>query len=293
MQTFVSETLPRAAAGSVFTATGWLSGTAPNTLAPGKPIPVDPQLPAGTVILGVCVLAMHVAGNDPHPEPFPSLRVEFTTNARLFSLTCERVDPRDSVQFFMWQVTYGHAPTGYVPTSWISGATPGANVPQKVPVGLPESEAFAGLNLLPIHFYDNDPNPEPWESLRLSLTQDGDIWMEDSGKGSGPRDSIQTFYWQALAVPAEVAPQSVGWISGFTRDAALPKTITPGIPTGKSIVSLTLLPIHVYKNDPKPEPWPGLRATPNGKGGFDITAVANDWRDRIDWFMWQVTYANA
>jgi len=277
---------------ALFTPTGWSSGNVENTLEQGKSIAVDPEIPKGSIILSLTVLPIHIYSNDPHPEPFPGLQVEFGTSYRSFTLKCEKYDPRDSIQFFQWQVTYGTAPTGYKPEGWLSGFTPSGNVPQKVITGIGEDESIGGVTVLPIHIYNNDPNPEPWPSLRLDLTEEGDFWITDSGQGDGPRDSIQFFEWQVLLAPANAKPRKLGWISGQTSNPNLPVSIKPAIPDGKGIVSVNVLPIHLYKNDPKPEPWPGLRVKFPTPDSFEIYSVKDDPRDSIDWFMWQVTYAN-
>jgi len=274
---------------SGFSPSGWISGTVDNTLQQKGSISVLPPLPAGTIILGLTVLPIHLYSNDPHPEPFPGLQTNFTTDGRGFILSAEPYNPRDSIQFFMWQVTYGTAPAGYQPRGWKSGVTSNASLPQKINTQISPNEAIAGVTVLPIHIYSNDPNPEPWPGLIAEFTESGSIFL--SSDGTKPRDSIDWFLWQTFLGRQGASPTRIGWNSGVTGSADLPARINPTIPPGFGIVSVTVLPIHIYKNDPKPEPWPGLRVDFPTPQSFTIQAVANDPRDSIDWFEWQVTYA--
>jgi hypothetical protein len=277
--------------GGTFTPSGWISNIAEGNLERGGSIAVVPNLPQGTIILGLTILPIHIYSNDPHPEPFPGLVAEFVDGGRSFILRADPYNPRDSIQFYEWQVTYGQAPAGYHPTGWISGVTGSGTLPQRIAANVPRNKAPAGATILPIHIYSNDPNPEPFPGLRLDITNDGNFWIYEGG-GGGARDSIQFYEWQMLLAPADAAPARPGWISGVTQNATIPVTITPLVPEGKGIVSVTVLPIHIYSNDPKPEPWPGLRVSFPTRQTFTIHAEKVDPRDGVDWFEWQVTYAD-
>ncbi len=272
-----------------FYPSGWISGSAENTLQRDGSISVVPELPSGAIILGIAVLPIHIYSNDPHPEPFPGLVVTFTTDGRGFILRAEPYNPRDSIQSFEWQVTYGQAPAGYQPRGWVCGVTANASLPQKINTGLARDVSIAGVSILPIHIYNNDPNPEPWPGLSAEFTEAGNIFL--SSDGTGPRDSIDWFEWQALLGPYGASPARIGWLSGVTGNAELPMQVTPAVPAGYGIVSVTVLPIHIYDNDPKPEPWPGLRVKFPTPQSFTIQAVQNNPRDSISWFEWQVSYA--
>lgn len=275
-----------------FVPSGWISGYVPNTLDKQESIYVDPGLPPGDTILGLTLLPIHIFDNDPHPEPFPGLTVDFAPFGREFLIRASTYNPRDSIQFFEWQVTYGKAPADYLPLRWLSGSTSHGNVPQRIATRAPEGTALNGLTVLPMHVFNNDPNPEPWPGLRVDFGEGGDVWLYDDG-GPGPRDSIQFFMWQGVLGPASSKPGLRGYVSGATQHAKLPITVEPKIPEGKRIVSVDVFPIHVYHNDPKPEWWPALRVTFPTPRSFEIKAGDGPGpRDSIQWFLWQVTFAD-
>jgi hypothetical protein len=140
---------------------------------------------------------------------------EFVDGGRSFILRADPYNPRDSIQFYEWQVTYGQGPAGYHPTGWISGVTGSGTLPQRIVANVPRNKAPAGATILPIHIYSSDPNPEPFPGLRLDITNDGNFWIYEGG-GGGARDSIQFYEWQMLLAPADAAPARPGWISGVT-----------------------------------------------------------------------------
>lgn len=71
---------------------------------------------------------------------------------------------------------------------------------------------------------------------------------------------------------------------------SLPLCIDPGLPTNTSIISVIVLPIHVYDKDPHPEPWDGLIVeTDDERRTFTISPSGTP-RDSIDFLMWQLTY---
>jgi hypothetical protein len=277
--------------GRAFVPSGWISDIVKGDLQNGGSVSVLPKLPEGTIILGLTILPIHIFSNDPHPEPFPGLAAEFVNSGRGFVLRANPYNPRDSIQFYEWQVTYGQAPGNYHPAGWVSGVTGSGTLPQRIATNIPGDKAPAGVTVLPIHIFNNDPNPEPFPGLRVDFVIDGNMWIYE-GSGGGARDSIQFYEWQALLAPADAAPVNPGWISGVTANATIPTTITPAIPAGKGIVSVTVLPIHIFRNDPKPEPWPGLRVSFPTRQSFTIFADKLDHSDSIDWFEWQVTYAD-
>jgi len=85
-------------------------------------------------------------------------------------------------------------------------------------------------------------------------------------------------------------PRVLGWVSGTVNNSSPPMTVQPSLPEGAYIVSVLVLPIHIYDKDPHPEPWDGLQvATDSALRQFTITPGGNP-RDSIDFFMWQVTY---
>jgi len=276
-----------------FTPTGWISGYVKNTLEQDGSIYISPGIPVGTTILSLTILPIHIYSNDPHPEPFPGLTVNFAAFGREFLIRADPYDPRDSIQFFEWQVTYGTAPSEYTPIRWVSGATKSADIPQLVEVNAPSGIALNGLTVLPIHVYDNDPNPEPWPALDVDFTDSGNFWLYSRSGGEGPRDSINWFLWQGVLGPTSTKPSIRKWTSGYTKNAQLPMLIAPSIPEGKGIVSVDVFPIHVYDNDPKPEWWPALRVTFPTPQTFEIKEGEGEKpRDKINWFLWQVAYSD-
>lgn len=86
-------------------------------------------------------------------------------------------------------------------------------------------------------------------------------------------------------------PVALGWKSGQTPISTSPIAVDPQIPPNTYIVSLFVLPLHIYDNDPHPEPWDGLTvSTSEDLTTFSIT-LSGGPRDSIQFFMWQVTYA--
>lgn len=61
---------------------------------------------------------------------------------------------------------------------------------------LAANEFISSLVLLPLHIYDNDPHPEPWDSLSVDFASTGQSFVVYN-TGAPARDSIDMITWYA------------------------------------------------------------------------------------------------
>lgn len=65
--------------------------------------------------------------------------------------------------------------------------------------------------------------------------------------------------------------------------------LAAGASSDEAIQSIVLLPIHLYDNDPHPEPWPSMGVDIAATGSsFTVYNVSGPPRDAIDFIAWYV-----